>query len=85
MKCPECGKEMESGIVSSGNNGMFWSDRPIWSSISAERIPMMWKLMRLRHLSGYRCEPCKLMIMRYLEEERPQGYAADLKLTGSGR
>jgi hypothetical protein len=81
MKCPECGKDMENGVVSSVRGGMIWSERPIWSQFSGEQIPTIWQLLRLQHLNGHRCTSCGLLITRYSKEERPQGFPPGL--TGS--
>ena len=71
MKCPECGTEMENGVVSAPGLGMVWSDKPIKILASGEAITEMSAkgFSDLQHMDGYRCTACKLIITHYVEDE----------------
>jgi hypothetical protein len=65
MKCPECGREMEKGVITT-NGYLVWSEEPIRSVWSGEEIPAEWGLFNPRHLEADRCEACRLIISHYM-------------------
>jgi Domain of unknown function (DUF6487) len=80
MKCPECGKEMENGVVSSSGY-LVWSEKPIRILLAGEEIPMDWGFFNPRHMQGSRCKACKLIVSQYKEIDKPDGYPVNM--TGS--
>ena len=76
MKCPECGSEMEKGVLSA-NGYIVWSEKPLWTVFSGEELPTK-GIPKPRHMDGFRCPACRLVIAHYLELEKPNGYPVNL-------
>jgi hypothetical protein len=71
MKCPECGSDMENGVVSAPGIGMVWSEGPIKILFSGEEIPLDGGFVHLVHMDGHRCTACRLIVAHYLEDSQP--------------
>jgi hypothetical protein len=65
MKCPQCGNEMEEGVLSAGGYWMVWSEKPIWRLLSGEEIPTEGGILERQHIDGHRCTACQLIIVHY--------------------
>jgi|WetSurSiteA1Bulk_404760.scaffolds.fasta_scaffold34236_3 hypothetical protein len=66
MKCPECGAEMEKGVVSGAGFGLAWSEGTILSLWNGEPLSSKRKNhLELHHMDGFRCTKCKLVLAYY--------------------
>ena len=66
MKCSKCGNEMKQGNVVA-NGGIFWSNvkkQVRFTTINTENLTPI-PLLTMAQLEGYRCEICKLVLMKY--------------------
>lgn len=68
MKCPECGSEMEKGVVSSSGWSIAWSKEPIFSLLQGDRLTKNVWAGTLAYIEGHRCPTCKLIIAHYQKE-----------------
>lgn len=68
MKCPECGNEMEKGVISAPGLGMVWSEKPIYLQLSGEPIPSQIGFFARQYLDGHRCKACRLITAHYPKE-----------------
>ena len=65
MKCPNCGKEMEEGYLSS-RSPVFWSERVSGLPLPTEKGDvLLGKMMGLMRPKACLCRDCRTVITRY--------------------
>jgi len=70
MKCPECGKEMEKGMLEYGNQGFLYGMR-WWIGAEEGQSTIGKKSVVFKRIGstfgsfGYRCPECQLIVLRY--------------------
>jgi hypothetical protein len=67
-RCPECGGEMEKGVVSAVGLSMAWSKEPILTILRGVAI-LKRNPPRLTYIEGNRCKACRLIIAHYQSDD----------------
>lgn len=59
---------MEKGVISSNGMSIVWSEKPIPSLWSGERLTKTVWAGTLAHMDGYRCVACMLIVANYQKQ-----------------
>ena len=69
MKCPQCGKEMEAGLLYTGGHQILWTRaKGRWSGIPWKKGDVVLQPMNFlgrNGLSAWICEDCRKVVLDY--------------------